>query len=191
MENLYAFLMELDKLKGVYRKSYISDLSRNENSAEHSWHIAMAILALNEELNIDIDILKSVKMALVHDICEIGAGDVSLYDPARGDNAEKEQKYIDDFSTKSPLKFAPEIKTLWDEYEAQSTKESRWVKVVDRILPFMMNIKTEGKTWIELGITKSQVKDTYKDITADLPDIHAWIHAHIEKACNAGWLIDA
>ena len=76
VENIYRFLMELDKLKGVSRESYIFDLSRNENPAEHSWHLALDILTLREELNIDIDICKAIKMALVHDICEIGAGDV-------------------------------------------------------------------------------------------------------------------
>lgn len=83
MRHLYAFLVELDKLKSVFRNAYVSDLSRHENSAEHSWHLAIAVFLLKEELNLDIDILKTVKMALVHDICEIGAGDISIYDPER------------------------------------------------------------------------------------------------------------
>ena len=83
MDNLYAFFVEMDKLKSVYRRSYLTDFSRNENSAEHSWHLALAILTMKEEFSLEIDINRTVKMALVHDICEIGAGDISIYDPDR------------------------------------------------------------------------------------------------------------
>ncbi len=190
MDNLYTFLMELDKLKSVYRRSYISDITRNENSAEHSWHLALAILTLKDELNIDIDIAKTVKMALVHDICEIGAGDISIYDPDRSMKEVKERKYVN-YLSDTPLSFASEIKKLWEEYEEQSTKESRWVKVVDRLLPFMMNLKTGGKTWKEQGITKSQVKNINKVTASVAPEIYEWMLIHIEKAVKSGWLVDS
>ena len=190
MDNLYTFLMELDKLKNIFRRSYVSDLTRNENSAEHSWHLALAILSLKDELNIDIDIAKTVKMALVHDICEIGAGDISIYDPERSKKEVNERKYIGQLS-ETPLSFASEIRELWEEYEEQSTKESRWVKIVDRLLPFMMNLNTSGKAWKEQGITKSQVKDVNKVTASEAPKIYEWMLIHIDEAVKVGWLIDS
>ena len=75
-QRIYEFIIELDRLKGVYRKSFLSDGSRNENSAEHSWHLAVTVMMLHEEIEEEIDLLKTLKMALIHDICEIGAGDI-------------------------------------------------------------------------------------------------------------------
>ena len=128
MNNIFSFLMELDKLKSVMRRSYIFDQTRNENSAEHSWHLALGILTLKEEFDVEIDIVKTIKMALVHDICEIGAGDISIFDPERSKKEAEERKYVDQLSV-VPVKFAAEIKHLWEEYEEQFTKESRWVKL--------------------------------------------------------------
>ena len=190
MNNICNFLLELDKLKSVKRRSYITDLSRNENSAEHSWHLAIAILTLNDEMKLDIDVNKAIKMALVHDICEIGAGDVSVYAPERPKQEAKERKYIDELSANTPLKFVHEIKTLWEEFEEQSTKESRWVKIIDRILPLMLKRKTEGKSWIEQSITKSQVISINQIVAKEAPEIYDWVLAQIDEAVEKGWLID-
>ncbi len=189
MDKLYNFLMELDKLKSVYRRAYLSDLSRNENSAEHSWHLAVAILTLKNELDINIDIARAVKMALVHDIGEIGAGDISVYDPQRSEKMAGEGEYLQQLSAQ-PIKFSKEISSLWEEYEAQKTKESHWVKVADRLLPFMMNLSTEGKAWIEQGVAASQVKEVHKIIDRQAPEIYQWMLAQIDKAVARGWLID-
>lgn len=190
MDNLYNFLMELDKLKSVYRRAYLSDLSRNENSAEHSWHLAMTLLTLKDELAIDIDITRALKMALVHDIGEIGAGDISVYDPRHSEKTVGEREYLQRLSS-HPIRFSEEIKSLWEEYEAQQTKESHWVKVADRLLPFVMNLATEGKTWIEQEVAASQVKEVHKVIDRQAPEIYQWMLAQIDKAVARGWLIDA
>ncbi|MBL4681679.1 MAG: HD domain-containing protein [Pseudomonadales bacterium] len=182
--------MELDKLKSVARRAYIFDLTRNENSAEHSWHLALAILTLKEELNIKINIIKTLKMALIHDICEIGAGDISVYDPDRSKKVIEERNYMNLLSGTS-LKFVPEIIDLWEEYEAQTTKESQWVKVVDRLLPFMMNINTEGKSWMEQGISKHQVLSVNKVVATVAPEIYDWMLGKIENAVKKKWLINA
>ena len=94
MNHLYSLLIELDGLKSVYRKSYISDGSRNENSAEHSWHIAMALLSLKSLLPEALNIDHAIKLALVHDICEIGSGDVYAYDPNHGRKTDIEEAYL-------------------------------------------------------------------------------------------------
>lgn len=189
MDDLYAFFVEMDKLKSVYRRSYLSDLSRNENSAEHSWHLAVAILTIRDEFSLDIDIAKTVKMGLIHDICEIGAGDISIYDPERSKKEEKERKYLQTLS-KMPIRFSSEIECLWEEYEAQATPESHWVKIVDRLLPFMLNMSTAGKAWREQGITQSQVKEVNQRVAVEAPEIYQWLLTQIEKAVAKGWLRD-
>ncbi len=182
--------MELDKLKSVARRTYIFDLSRNENSAEHSWHLALAILTLKDELGIQIEINKTIKMALIHDICEIGAGDISIYDPGRSKKEIEELKYMSQLSD-TPIKFASEIKDLWEEYEEQSTKESRWVKVVDRLLPFMMNLNTDGRSWKEQGIRKSQVIHIIEVVATEAPEVYEWMLTQIERAVEQEWLINS
>lgn len=187
MENFFEFMLELDKLKTVYRQSYLTDFSRNENSAEHSWHLAIAILTLKEELNINIDFFRAVKMALVHDICEIGAGDISVYDPDRSKKEVEERAYLAELS-KSPIKFTAEIKELWEEYEAQQTKESRWVKVVDRLLPLMINLATDGKSWKKMEVSRDQVVNINKIIKEEAPQIYDWLITKIDEAVEKGWL---
>jgi putative hydrolase of HD superfamily len=129
-------------------------------------------------------------MALVHDICEIGAGDISIFDPERSKKEAEERTYINQLSV-APLKFASEIKLLWEEYEEQSTKESRWVRVVDRLLPFMMNLNTDGRTWKEQGIKKSQVIQINEVIKLEAPEIYDWMLDQIQRAVNKKWLINS
>ncbi len=191
MDNIFNFLMELDKLKSVYRRSYLSDYSRTENSAEHSWHLAIALLTFKEEFKDleDIDFIKTIKMALIHDICEIGAGDISIFDPDRSKKETEERNYIDNLvKNNSKIKFTTEIKNLWEEYETQETKESKWVKIADRFLPFIMNISTEGKTWIEQGVHKDQVIQVNQVVKEEAPEVFNWVMKKIDTAVQNGWL---
>lgn len=189
MDNVYNFLIELDKLKSVYRRTYLTDLSRNENSAEHSWHLALALLTIRDELAIDFNINRAIKMALVHDLGEIGAGDISVYDSQRFKKLDEEKEYVQQLSV-YPINFTEEIKSLCAEYEAQQTKESLWVKVIDRLLPFMMNLSTEGKAWIEQKVTASQVRLVHKVVDKQAPEVYQWMLSQIDKAILKGWLID-
>ena len=153
MHNAKKLLLELDKLKSVYRRSYLTDSSRNENSAEHSWHLAMALLAL------------------------------------RGQKAKEERAYIEKFAAEHQG-FAFEIKELWLEYEEKKTLESRWVEVVDRLLPFLMNLATEGLLWREQEIKKSQILKVNSPIAKTAPAICAWLEGEVEKAVVSGWIND-
>jgi len=191
MDNIFNFLMELDKLKSIYRRSYLSNYTRTENSAEHSWHLAIALLTFKDEFKEleAINFIKTVKMALIHDICEIGAGDISIFDPDRSKKETEERDYIDNLvKNNSKIKFSTEIKDLWEEYEAQKTKESRWVKVADRFLPFIMNISTEGKTWVEQGVHKDQVIKVNQVVKEEAPEIFDWVIKKIDMAVEKGWL---
>lgn len=188
MTSFSSLLLELDKLKSVYRKSYVSGEARRENSAEHSWHLAVALLVLQNRLPADFDLAKALKMALVHDVCEIGADDVCAYhaDEAK---AAREESYLRSIRGLYP-EFSEEATALWLEYERQETSESRWVKVLDKLLPFVLNLACEGRTWREQGITKSMILAHHKFVGDIDKELHAWMVDELGAAANKGWVSD-
>lgn len=188
LDTILEFLADIERLKLVQRRAYLSDLSRHENSAEHSWHLAVGLLTVASELNLAIDLSKALKMALIHDICEIDAGDISVYDPRWAEKSAAEQACIERIATYD-LAFAAELKGLWLEYEAQESIESRWVKVLDRFMPFMINLITKGQTWRDQGITRSQVLKINEPIKAHAPEIFAWMERRIDECVERGWLL--
>ncbi|HEX4331328.1 MAG TPA: HD domain-containing protein [Usitatibacter sp.] len=190
LASIVSFLTELDRLKLVYRKSYVRDLSRHENSAEHSWHLAIALLTFAPDMKLPIDVAHAVEMALVHDVCEIDGGDVSVYDPNYKDKEIAERACVDRLAGFSPA-FAKRMRELWLEYEAQETLESRWVRVFDRLMPFIVNLATQGRTWREQGIRKSQVLKVHEPIRVLAPDIFTWMASEIDESVRRGWLVDA
>ncbi len=187
-DRIYDLLIELDRLKSVYRMSYLSDTSRHENSAEHSWHLAAALLMLRDEIPEEIDLLKTVKIALAHDVCEIGAGDISVYDTGRGQVQAAEKEYLTHLTEKFPGSFTRELLALWEEYEEQESPESRWVKVFDRLLPFCMNLVTEGRSWKEQRVKKEQVLAIHEPIGRQAPGMYAWVRKKADEAVAKGWL---
>jgi putative hydrolase of HD superfamily len=187
---LAAFLTDVERLKLVSRKAYVSDLSRRENSAEHSWHLALGLVAIAQELNLKIDLHKALVMALIHDTCEIDAGDTPAYGPQRPDQHEAELRCIERLSGYD-LKFAPSICELWLEYEAQVSRESRWVKVLDRLMPFIVNLATQGINWKEQAVSRSQVLRVSQPVREHAPEIYEWMLGKIGDCVKAGWLIDA
>jgi len=187
MDHITTFLMEIEKLKNVTRKTYLSSGERLENSAEHSWHLALAILAFGKDLVPDLDLLQALKIALVHDIGEIGAGDVSIYSPSHESQAIIEEQYLERLETEQ-IYFSKKILTLWREYQAQQTNESKLVKVFDRFLPFLSNINTEGRSWMDQGISAGQVKEINKIIKSEAPDLFSWMEEQILNAITRGWL---
>lgn len=188
--SIFAFLGEVERLKLVHRRAYLSDLSRHENSAEHSWHLALALLTVARELQLPINIDKAVRMALVHDLCEIDAGDISASDPGRAEITAAEHAGIERLS-QFDVAFAAELKALWLEYEAQESVESRWVKVLDRFMPFITNLITGGQTWRDQQITRSQVLKINEPVRDHAPEIFAWMLCRIDECVAKGWLQDA
>jgi putative hydrolases of HD superfamily len=187
LDSIFEFLADIERLKLVLRRAYLSDLSRHENSAEHSWHLAVGLLTVAGELDLAIDLSKALRMALVHDICEVDAGDISVYDPRRAEKRVAEQACIERIATYD-LAFAAEIKALWFEYEAQESIESRWVKVLDRFMPFMTNLITQGQTWRDQGITRGQVLRINEPIREQAPEIYEWMLKRIDECVERGWL---
>jgi putative hydrolase of HD superfamily len=159
------FIVEIDKLKTITRRSYITDGSRFENDAEHSWYFAMIAMVLGEHVGGDVDVDRVMKMALVHDIVEIDAGDVILYDEAaRTAQAEREAAAARRIFSILPPDQAHELAALWREFEAGQTPESRYARAVDRFSSIVLNYSTGGRSWREHGITREQVKRLNRDV---------------------------
>jgi putative hydrolase of HD superfamily len=151
LPTIVAFLTDVERRKLVHRAAYVSDLSRRENSAEHSWHLAVGLLTVAREFNLTIDGHKALVMALIHDACEVDAGDTPVYGPLRHDQHEAEQRCVNRLAAHG-VQFGGELRAVWHEYEAQETVESHWVKVLDRLMPFIVNLATHGQTWREQSV---------------------------------------
>ncbi len=153
------FLLEIDKLKTIIRRSLLVDGSRLENTAEHSWHLAMLVLTLAPQAGPDVDPLHAMKLLLVHDIVEIDAGDTFAYDVAgHEDKQERENAAADRIFGLLPADQATELRALWDEYEARVTPTAVFAYACDRLQPMLLNASSGGKSWKEHGIQQSQVK---------------------------------
>lgn len=152
------FLMEIDRLKSVNRQTLITDRSRRENTAEHSWHLAMFAFVLAEHANEDVDLLHVLQLCLIHDIVEIDAGDTFAYDTsAYSDKDEREQRAADRLFGLLPADQHARLRALWEEYEVMETAESRFANAVDRMQPAMLNhMVGEMSTWREHGISEPQ-----------------------------------
>jgi putative hydrolase of HD superfamily len=153
------FILEADKLKKVARRTTLLDVSRQENSAEHSWHIALLVLILAEYAEDEnLDLLRVIKLLLIHDLVEIDAGDTYCYDAAgRQNQQEREIEAADRIFNILPADQANALRELWDEYEAKASPESKFANALDRVQPFLHNYFTRGHTWQKHGIEKKQV----------------------------------
>ena len=153
-----AFIKEIDKLKYIQRKTRLFNSDRNENDAEHSWHLAMMALVLAEHANDPIDILKVVKMVLIHDIVEIDAGDTFIYDTQKNhSNADEERLAANRIFGLLPEAQARQLIAIWEEFEAGQTPESKFARTMDRLEPLLQNTSNNGGTWNEFGVDYSKV----------------------------------
>jgi len=151
------FILEIDRLKEVYRQSHILYADRHENSAEHSWHLAIAALLLSEYANQPVDTSRVIRMALVHDLVEIDAGDTFIYDTAGNlEKAAKEEKAAERIFGLLPSDQRDAWQGLWKELEQLETVEAKFANALDRLLPVLHNYFTNGRSWKEHGITQQQ-----------------------------------
>lgn len=184
------FLLELDALKRVNRRSYVTGTTRLENSAEHSWHLAMACWSIAELFKLDVNHERLLKMALIHDLGEVDAGDTFLFANSRADAHVEEREGIARLQNE-PGNGIKNLSEIWEAQETGSSKEAELLRVVDRILPFLLNINTGGKTWSDHEVTRSQVTGVMGFIKDSFPSIHDWLAEQIDFATEQGWLIDA
>jgi len=151
------FILEIDRLKSVLRQSYLIDSDRHENSAEHSWHLAVAAMVLTEHAKERIDVGKVIRLVLVHDLVEIDAGDTFVYDEAANvGKAAREQEAANRLFGVLPEDQAQTFMALWREFEDRQTKEAKFAFALDRLLPILHNVFTQGRSWKEHGIRQEQ-----------------------------------
>lgn len=184
------FLIEVDKLKEIFRQSLLADSSRHENDAEHSWHMAMMAIILKEYAPEGTDILHSIKMMLIHDLVEIYAGDTYLYDEkGNADKDEREKLAADKIFGLLPKEQGEEIKALWYEFEACETKESGFANTLDRLQPVLLNYLTKGVMWQKHGVSSDMViKKGYRLMENADEKIKAYYLKLINESVEKGYL---
>ena len=184
-----AFLLEIDKLKGILRRSYLTDGTRRENSAEHSWHLAVMAMILAEHANAPVDSLRVLKMLLVHDIVEVDADDTYCYDEVGAqDKAAREQQAAQRLFGLLPADQEGELRALWDEFEARATNEARFAAALDRLMPLLHNHHTQGRSWQEHGIVSGQVLAHNAHIADGSEELWRFARSVIEDAVTKGYL---
>ncbi|MBW2613906.1 MAG: HD domain-containing protein [Deltaproteobacteria bacterium] len=191
LEKQIQFIIEIDKLKKIVRQTLLTDHSRKENDAEHSWHIALMSVLLSEYAQEKgIDLLHVVTMLLVHDLVEIDAGDTFCYDQkGNADKLERETKAADRIFNILPEDQAASFRSLWDEFEAGKTAEARFAAAMDRLQPLLHNYNTEGGTWKEHRILKDQVIIRNNAIEKGSSTLWAFAAQLIDDAVDKGFLM--
>lgn len=184
------FIKEVDKIKHIFRQTLLINGSRNENDAEHSWHLGiMAVLLPEYSSDPDIDVLRVIKMVLIHDIIEIDAGDTFCYDEkANLDKAEREQKAADRIFDILPQDQASELRELWEEFEECKTSEAKFAAALDRLQPLIHNYNTNGHTWKKHNVKSDKVYERNRVIKDASPLLWEYVKGIIEDSINKGYL---
>jgi len=189
LEQQLRFVAEIDRLKGVVRKTLLLDGSRCENAAEHSWQLALMVLTLGEYAPDGTDLGHVVKLVIVHDLVEIDAGDAYLFDDeAQAEKAAREQEAAARLFSLLPPDQAAELRALWDEFEERATPSARFAAALDRLQPMLHNIWTKGQKWHEFGIKAEQVRKKAAQIQAGCPRLYEPLSALLDEAVASGVL---
>lgn len=185
------FLAEADKLKDVLRRTVVSGTRRQENSAEHSWHLALMAILLVGQADIEgLDLLRTLKMVLIHDLVEIDAGDSFYYDAlGRSSKQEREQAAARRLFGLLPSFQTTELYSLWTEFEEKTTPESHLARALDRLQPILQNLRTEGTSWRFHGVTKEMVLERNQEIGAVLPSVWRDVVARLDFAETQGYFL--
>ena len=183
------FMIELDKMKNLYRQTYVLHEDRKENDAEHSWHLAILAMLLSEYSDEPVDVLRVIKMVLVHDVVEIDAGDTYCYDSeGYKSKAEREEKAAQRIFGLLPDDQREEFYAMWREFEDSETADARFAAVLDRLQPLTLNYTKGGISWQEHGIRREQVlarNTEYFDVSDKIAEA---IKEMIDDASDKGWL---
>jgi putative hydrolase of HD superfamily len=178
-----AFLLEADKLKSIVRRTPLVDRSRQENSAEHSWHLLLAALVLREHVAEPCDLLRTLELLVVHDLVEVDAGDTFAYDTTgqHATKAARERAAAERIFGMLPNDQAVRLRALWEEFEAQQTHESRFANAVDRIQPLLQNAASGGGSWLAHEVTRAQVMARMQPIRSTMPSLWPRVEAIVDE----------
>lgn len=183
------FIKEVDKLKYILRKTKLINSDRNENDAEHSWHLALMAIVLAEHANFPIDLLKVIKMLLIHDIVEIDAGDTFIYDTQKSHtNTEEERKAANRIFGMLPENQASDLIEIWEEFEEGQTNESKFARAMDRLEPLLQNTSNNGGTWNEFGVNYEKVHAKKRVMQEGSEAIWEYAEALINESVEKGIL---
>jgi putative hydrolases of HD superfamily len=187
-----GFVLEADGLKSVLRRGYLADGSRRENSAEHSWTLALMALVLAEHAAEPVDLATVLRMVVIHDVVEVDAGDTYVYDEAaRVDQAAREQAAADRLFGLLPADQAADLRATWEEFEAGSTPEARFARSLDRFAGFLLNHASAGRSWQENCIDSARVWARNRTIDAGAPRLWVEVQRRLADALDRGWLAPA
>ncbi len=183
------FLVEIDRLKSVVRQTLLVDGSRQEDSAEHSWHLAVLAMVLAEHSRVQIDLFRVLKMILVHDVVEIDAGDTYCYDEeANRDKADREQRAADRIFSLLPDEQGVEFRSLWEEFESRQTPDGIFAASLDRLQPLLNNFRSGGIMWQKHGVRKEQVYSRNSPMQEGSQVLWEFAEQMIGEAIAKGWI---
>jgi putative hydrolase of HD superfamily len=189
LQQCVDFILEIEKLKTIYRQTYTVQEGRQENDTEHSWHLAMMAILLADFADEPVDMLKVVKMVLIHDIVEIDAGDTYCYDDEEyKTKAIREQAAARRIFGMLPSDKGEPLKALWEEFEECVTSEARFASALDRFQPLLLNIARKGQSWHEHGITSEKVYKRNEKVGDISKSIGDYIFSMLDDAVEKGYL---
>jgi len=175
------FILSLDALKGVERRSVPSGMKRRENSAEHSWHAALCALLLEGESAFGVNVQRAALLLLMHDVPEIGCGDTFAYAVERSDATVREARALDELLSSLPAVNARELRALWEEFAANRTPEARYANAIDRLIPLLQNLSHGGLTWREHDVRLEQILAHNGQLAEVFPAIWAIVLPRIQN----------
>lgn len=189
LEKQIAFIKEIDKVKYILRQSTLFNSDRRENDAEHSWHLAVMAIVLAGYSDKPIDLLKVLKMVLIHDIVEIDAGDTFIYSTTKDhDNTEEELAAAKRIFGILPAKQAEELIEIWKEFEAAETDEAKFAKSLDRFEPLLQSATNNGGTWVEHDVPYHKVYDVNKAIKNGSTTLWNYAENLLNESVEKGFL---
>ncbi|MGN0574602.1 MAG: HD domain-containing protein [Ruminococcus sp.] len=190
LQKQMKFMVEIDKMKNIYRQTYVLGENRKENDAEHSWHIAIMAFMLAEYSAEPVDVLKTMKMLLIHDIVEIDAGDTYCYDSdGYKTKADREEKAAQRIFGLLPDDQQKEFYSLWREFEDGNTNEAKFAAVLDRLQPLTLNYTKDGISWKEHEVHREQVEKRNLTTAETAPELGELLNAMLDDADSKGFFI--
>lgn len=191
LEQQVKFLVEIDKVKNIFRQTYLADSSRKENDAEHSWHLAIAAFLLKEHMKEEVDLLKVIIMVLIHDLVEIDAGDTYAYDDTgAATKREREEKGADRIFGMLPEDQGRYFRELWEEFEAYESADAKFAHLLDNFQPLLLNDASGGRSWEEHGVRKSQIYKRNVKIEETSEDVWNYMKSLVKKHIELGHVKD-
>lgn len=187
LEKQIQFIVEVDKVKNIFRQTYLADGKRKENDAEHSWHLALSAILLKEYVSEEVDILKVITMVLIHDLVEIDAGDTYAYDSEGAkDKREREEKAADRIFNILPTEQGQYFRELWEEFESYETEDAKYAHLLDNFQPMLLNDASKGKSWSEHQVKKEQIYKRNERIADTSETIWEEMQRIVEKNIQLG-----